>query len=304
MQLFIQRMVEGLSNGAMYAIVAVALVIIFKATTLVNFAQGGLAMFGAYMINVFAIEQGLPLLVGFALGALVMAVVASGIERVLVRPFDPEDHLPVVLITFGIAYILQAVAGWKFGTEFKSFPSPFPATPADYISVMGARVRYDRLGVILVLGLVVVSVNLILNKTKAGLAFRAVSSNTESARLVGVKTGLILNFGWILAAFYGAIGGGMVAHFTQLDSSFMDKILIFSFAAATLGGLDSINGAVVGGLIIGLIESPVQPMIREYVPGFEFLTSDLALVIAFLLILGVLFAKPSGLFGTVRVERV
>jgi len=304
MQLFIQRLVEGLSNGAMYAIVAVALVIIFKATTLVNFAQGGLAMFGAYMINVFAIEQGLPLWIGFLLGAVVMAIFASGVERVLVRPFDPEDHLPVVLITFGVAYILQAVAGWKFGTEFKSFPSLFPAKPTDYISVLGARVRYERLGVILVLAVIAVAVHLILNKTKIGLAFRAVSSNTESARLVGVKTGIVLNFGWVMASFFGAIGGGMVAHFTQLDSGFMDKILIFSFAAATLGGLDSINGSIIGGLIIGLIESPVQPMIRSYVPGFEFLTSDLALVVAFLLILGVLFVKPSGLFGTVRVERV
>lgn len=304
MSLFLQRLIEGVSNGAMYAVVAVALVIIFKATTLINFAQGGLAMFAAYMANVFAIEQGLPLVVGIFLGATVIAIVAMGIERVLIRPFDPNDHLPVVLITFGIAYILQAVAAWKFGTEFKSFPSPFPAGPTDHIEVLGARLRYERLGVVAVLAVMVFAVHMILNKTKVGLAFRAVSSNTESARLVGVKTGKTLNFGWALAAFFGGVGGALVAHFTQLDSGFMDKVLIFSFAAATLGGLDSINGAVVGGLIIGVVESPIQPMVREYVPGFHFLTADLALLVAFLLILGVLFVKPSGLFGTTRVERV
>lgn len=304
MSLFLQRLVEGLSQGAMYAVVAVALVIIFKATTLINFAQGGLAMFAAYMANVFAVEQGLPLVVGIFLGALVIAVVAMGIERTLIRPFDPNDHLPVVLITFGIAYILQAVAAWKFGTEFKSFPSPFPSAADDFIQIGGARIRWARLGVVAVLAVMVLAVHLILNKTKIGLAFRAVSSNTESARLAGVKTGRTLNFGWALAAFFGGIGGALVAHFTQLDSGFMDRVLIFSFAAATLGGLDSINGAVAGGLIIGVIESPVQPMIREHVPGFEFLTADLALLVAFLLILGVLFVKPSGLFGTVRVERV
>jgi len=304
MSLFLQRMIEGLSNGAMYGVVAVSLVIIFKATTLINFAQGGLAMFGAYMANVFAIEQGLPLIVGILMGAAVMAVVASGIERVLIRPFDPSNHLPVVLITFGIAYILQAVAAWKFGTEFKSFPSPFPAGPNDHIEIAGARLRYERLGVVLVLVIMVGLVHLILNKTKIGLAFRAVSSNTESAKLVGVKTGRTLNFGWALAAMFGGVAGGLVAHFTQLDSGFMDKILIFSFAAATLGGLDSINGAVIGGLIIGLVESPIQPMVRDYVPGFHFLTSDLALLVAFLLILGVLLVKPAGLFGTTRVERV
>ena len=304
MSLFLQRLIDGLSNGAMYAVVAVALVIIFKATTLINFAQGGLAMFAAYMANVFAIEQGLPLVVGILLGAAVMMVIAMAVERTLVRPFDPSNHLPVVLITFGVAYILQAVAAWKFGTEFKSFPSPFPSGPTDHIEVAGARLRYERLGVIAVLAAMVGLVHLLLNKTKIGLAFRAVSSNTDSAKLVGVKTGRTLNFGWALAALFGGVGGSILAHFTQLDSGFMDKILIFSFAAATLGGLDSINGTVLGGLIIGLIESPVQPMIREYVPGFEFLTSDLALVVAFLLILGVLFVKPSGLFGTVSVERV
>jgi branched-chain amino acid transport system permease protein len=304
MSLFLQRLIEGLSNGAMYGVVAVALVIIFRATTLINFAQGGLAMFGAYMANVFAIEQGLPLVVGILLGASVMAVFAMGVERVLVRPFDPNDHLPVVLITFGVAYILQAVAAWKFGTEFKSFPSPFPSGPDDHLEIAGARLRYERLGVVAVLAIMVFAVHMLLTRTKVGLAFRAVSSNTESARLVGVKTGRTLNFGWALASFFGGIGGALVAHFTQLDSGFMDKVLIFSFAAATLGGLDSINGAVIGGLIIGLVESPIQPMIRENVPGFEFLTSDLALLVAFLLILAVLLVKPSGLFGTVRVERV
>jgi branched-chain amino acid transport system permease protein len=302
-KLFLQRVFDGLNNGAVYAVVAVALVLIFKATTLVNFAQANMAMFGTYLVWMFATQQGFPVWGAIFVAMILTAILGAGIERVLIRPFDPTDHLPVVLITFGIAAILEAVAGWKWGLEFHKFPSPFPAKPSDYVSIGGARLRYETIGTLAVLALMVFALFLILNKTKVGLAFRAVSSNTESARLVGVRTGRTLQFGWALAAALGTLGGALVARQTNLEPAFMAKLVIFSFAAATLGGLDSIGGTVFGAFLVAMIQSLLVGYAQD-VPGMSWLKSNFALVIAFVVILVVLLFKPSGLYGTRRIERV
>jgi branched-chain amino acid transport system permease protein len=302
-KLFLQRVFDGLNNGAVYAVVAIGLVLIFKATTLVNFAQGNMAMFGTYLVWMLATQQSFPVWLAIIVSMILTAIMGAAIERVLIRPFDPTDHLPVVLITFGIAAILAAIAGWKWGLEFHKFPSPFPSKPSDYVSIGGARLRYETIGTLIVLALMVWVVFMILNKTKVGLAFRAVSSNTESARLVGVRTGRTLQFGWALAAALGTLGGAMVARQTNLEPAFMDKLLIFSFAAATLGGLDSIGGTVLGAFIVAMIQSLLVGYAQD-VPGLGWLKSNFALVIAFVVILVVLLFKPAGLYGTRRIERV
>ncbi len=306
LKLFLQRIFDGLTNAGTYAVVAIALVMIFKATTLVNFAQANMAMFGTYVAWWLA-GKGAGGIGRIWLG-IIIAMVASAamgaiIERVLIRPFDPNDHLPVVLITFGVAAVLEAFAGGFFGLEPHAFKSPFPANPDDKLTIGGAFLRYETLGTLVVLALMLVVVFAVLNKTKVGLAFRAVSSNTESARLVGVRTGRTLQFGWAFAAALGTLGGALVANDTQLDPAFMAKLTIFAFAAATLGGLDSIGGAVIGAFIVATIQSLLVGYARE-VPGLGWLTSNFALVIAFVVILVVLLFKPSGLFGTRRIERV
>ncbi len=302
-RLFLQRIFDSLNNGAAYAVTAISLVLIFKATTLINFAQANISMFGAYVCWQLAFKNGLPVWVGIFAAMALMAVVGAGIERVLIRPFDPSDHLPVVLITFGLASILEAVAGGIWGKEFHAFPSPFPAKPTDFISIGGARLRYETLGTLFVMGLMILLLFVILNKTKMGLAFRAVSSNVESARLVGVRTGRTLQFGWALAAALGTLGATLVARSTQLEPAFMAKLVIFAFAAATLGGLDSINGAVIGAFIVAVVQSLVTGYAQE-LPGLGWLKSNFALVLAFVVILVVLLFKPSGLYGTRRIERV
>lgn len=302
-KLFLQRLFDGLNNGAVYAVVAVALVLIFKATTFVNFAQANMAMFGTYLVWMLATEQGFPIWIAIFAAMALTAVMGAGIERALIRPFDPADHLPLLLITFGISAVLEAIAGWKWGLEFKKFPSPFPAKPEDYVDIAGARLRYETIGTVLALAAMVLVLFLILNKTKVGLAFRAVSSNIESARLVGVRTGRTLQFGWALAAAMGTLGGALVARQTNLEPAFMAKLVIFSFAAATLGGLDSIGGAVLGAFIVAMIQSLLVGYAQE-VPGLHWLKSNFALVIAFVVILVVLLFKPSGLYGTRRIERV
>ncbi|MGF1600365.1 MAG: branched-chain amino acid ABC transporter permease [Acidimicrobiales bacterium] len=319
MQLFLQRLFDGLDNGAVYAVVAVALVLIFKATTLVNFAQGELAMFGTFIAYVLAVpgtdttlSYGLgwsDFKVGFLPLGLMLAIIVAmaisaaagaAIERVLIRPFDPTDHLPVVLITLGIFLILNAVAGYLWNFNPRPFPSLFPNAPDAYVGIGGARLRHSVIGTWAVLGLISLVLWFILSKTKIGLAFRAVSSNTESARLVGVRVGRVLMFGWALAAAFGTLGGSLVAPKLFLQPNMMAVLLIFSFAAATIGGLDSLVGAVVGGISIGLIQSILVGYLGDYDPAFIVLS----LAVAFVVILVVLWFKPAGLFGTSRVERV
>ncbi len=319
MQLFLQRVFDGLDNGAVYAVVAVALVLIFKATTLVNFAQGELAMFGTFIAYVLAVDPAdsnleytlgwagriddvnrLGLLAAIAIAMAVSAGAGAVIERVLIRPFDPTDHLPVVLITLGLFLILNAVAGQLWNFTPRAFPSLFPKGPDDFVSIGGARLRFTVLGTWLTLAVIGAILWAVLTKTKVGLAFRGVSSNTESARLVGVRVGKTLMFGWALAAAFGTLGGALVAPKLFLQPNMMATLLIFSFAAATVGGLDSLVGAVIGGISIGLIEGVLVGYLADADPAF----SVLKLAVAFVVILIVLMLKPTGLFGTRAVERV
>ncbi len=308
-RLFFQRLFDGLDNGAVYAIVAVALVLIFKATTLINFAQGELAMFGTFFAYVGAVTLGwqdfslgpipLGLMAAIFVAMALSAGVGASIERVLIRPFDPSDHLPVVLITLGLFLILNAIAGFIWNVNPRPFPSMFPDR-TNFVDVFGARLFYDVIGTWAVLGVMFVVLYFVLQRTKIGLAFRAVSSNTESSRLVGVRVGRVLMFGWALAAAFGTLGGSMVAPKLFLKPDMMALLLIFSFAAATVGGLDSLPGAVIGGIIIGLIQSILVGYLGDNDTAFI----NLSLAVAFIVILAVLWFKPSGLFGTERVERV
>jgi branched-chain amino acid transport system permease protein len=316
MELFVQRVFDGLSNGAIYAAVAVALVLIFKATTLINFAQGELAMIGTFFAYVFAVQTDLlgflgdgyvRIWVSLVIAMALSAVLGAVIERVLVRPFDPEDHLPVVLITLGLFLIINAVAGVIWNYEPRILPNLFPDDRfieffESEENKVGARLWYDSIGVLVALGVMLAVLWLILNRTKMGLAFRAVSSNTDSARLVGVRTGRVLMFGWALAAAFGAMGGILVAPRLNLSPNMMAPVLIYAFAAAAIGGLDSLGGAAVGGIVVGLIGSVVNGYLSD-IEAFSFFRAT-PLLIPLLTLLFVLWFKPSGLFGTARVERV
>ncbi len=308
-RLFFQRLFDGLDNGAIYAVVAVALVLIFKATTLINFAQGELAMFGTFLAYVAAVTLGWN---GFTIGPIpagliaaivvamaVSAMVGASVERVLIRPFDPSNHLPVVLITVGLFLILNSFAAFIWNVNPRPFPSLFPDR-TNFVEVFGARLFYDVIGTWAVLAVVGVVLYFVLQRTKIGLAFRAVSSNTESSRLAGVRVGRVLMFGWALASAFGTLGGAMVAPKLFLKPDMMALLLIFSFAAATVGGLDSLTGAVVGGISIGLVQSLFVGYLGDNDSAFIILS----LAIAFVVILAVLWFKPSGLFGTEQVERV
>lgn len=297
MELFLARLFDGLSAGATYAVIAVALVLIYKATTLINFAQGELAMLGSFFAYIFAVEQGMPIVLAIVLAMILSAVLAAGIERVLIRPFDPADHLPLVIITLGGFLVINATAGMIWGFDPRKFPEVFPE--GDLWTYGIARLRWYTVGTVATVLILLVLLTLLLNKTKIGLAFRAVSSNLESAGLVGVRAGPTLQFGWMLATAVGTVAGVLFVAdpFRQLDPLWAQRVLIFAAAAAVLGGLDSLWGALVGGLTIGLVES----LLVGYV---DWIPTQMGLSAAVVVILAVLLVRPAGLFGTQRVERV
>ncbi len=297
MELFLARLFDGISSGATYAAIAVALVLIYKATTLINFAQGELAMLGTFVTYVIAVEQGLPVVVSLVLAMVATAVLAAVTERALIRPFDPSNHLPLVIITLGLFLLINALAGMIWGYDPRRFPGIFPA---DDLYTFGiARLRWYTVGTLVTVVVLLLLLSLLLRKTKIGLAFRAVSSNLESAGLVGVRAGPTLQFGWALAAAVGTLAGVLFVSdpVRQLDPNFAQRVLIFASAAAVLGGLDSLWGALAGGLALGLVESIVVGYV-EWIP------SQFGLATAVFVLIAVLIIRPEGLFGSKRVERV
>tara|TARA_B100000953_G_scaffold242557_1_gene204268 strand:+ start:933 stop:1823 length:891 start_codon:yes stop_codon:yes gene_type:complete len=294
--LFLQRVVDAITNGSTYALIAVAMVLIFKATTLINFAQGEQAMLGA-----FAVLQlwnwGIPMWGAVIIGMLFSGILAAGLERAFIRKFDPADHLPLVIITLGLFLVINAVAAiiWRFDPQ--SFPQLFPSGNA--FTYNNVRLSWYSIFAFGSCVLVLFVLQTLLTRTKIGLAFRAVSSNLESSRLSGIKIGPTLQFGWALAAAAGTLGASIYAAnpVLQIEPSMMLRALIFSVTAAALGGLDSLWGALIGGLTIGFVQSVVV----QYIP---FIPNEMSLSAAVVVLLIVLTLRPSGVLGTRAVERV
>lgn len=295
MDLFIDQFLNGIGRGAVYASVGLALVLIYRTTGLLNFAQGEMALFSTF-VTWWLTDQGIGI-VPAILGSVVFSVIAGAvIERVLIRPVESgHNPLNVVIVTLGMFLAINALAQLIFikpGQEALQMPSPFPE--GDF-----AGIRKETIGLVLVLVLECVLLWVLLQRTKVGLALRAVASNPESARLVGINTGTMLMVGWGLAAGLGAVAGSLVASQSSgFDTSLMQQILVYSFAGAALGGFDSPIGAVVGGLIVGVAES----LTYQYGPDIGL--AGIELVVPMALILGVLLIKPNGLFGRTIVERV
>jgi branched-chain amino acid transport system permease protein len=290
MEALLHQVFAGLANGAVYASLALALVTIYRVTHFVNFAQGELALFSTYAAWAL-IEGGASYWVAFAVTVVGSFVLGAIIERVVIRPASRAPALSVVIVFIGLMVILNSVTGWLFGTTTRSFPSPFPAEPPFGNRYVGSH-ELGVVGVTLgMLGLVYAFFRF----TCLGLALRAVADNAESSRLVGIRVERMLALGWGLAAALGAVAGIMVAPIVFLDPSMMSAVMLYAFAAALLGGIDSPGGAVVGGFVVGVVEN----LMGAYVIGTE-----LKLTVALALIVGVLAIRPSGLFGQPSAARV
>lgn len=289
MEAFLHQVLSGLATGSIYAIVALALVMIYQATHLVNFAQGEMAMFSTYLAWTM-IDAGFPYWLAFAGTVALSFVLGVAIERIVIRPVEKAPVLAVVIVFIGLLVILNSVAGWIYTYTIKSFPSPFP----DH-TILGGYVSAHELGVMAVTMGVLGLLFLFFRFTPLGLAMRAAAQNPVSSRLVGIRVGWMLALGWGLAAAIGAVAGMLVAPIVFLDPNMMAGILLYGFAGALLGGIDNPAGAVVGGLAVGVLEN---------LSGAYLVGTELKLTVALVLIVGVLLVRPSGLFGRVVVSRV
>lgn len=293
MELLMQQTISGMASGAIYASLAVALVLIYRSTEIVNFAQGEMAMFSTY-IAWQLLQDGAPYWVAVGVTLVASFVGGVAIERIVIRPMKRRSELTIIIVTIGLFILINALAGFLWTFQVRGFPSPWVARN---ITLGGVRVGLSTLGILAVVALVVGALFLLFARTRLGLVMRAAAENPESSRLVGIRVGWMLALGWGLAATVGALSGILVAPILFLDPNMMLSVLIFAFAAATLGGFDSPLGAVVGGLIVGVSEN----LAGTYVAAIG---ADLKIVVPIVIIVAVLLVRPQGLFGHARIERV
>jgi branched-chain amino acid transport system permease protein len=290
--IFAQQTVAGLSQGAIFGSLALALVLIYRATEVINFAQGEMAMATTYIAFQLT-AWGLTFWLAFFLTLIIAFVLGVVTQIVFIRPVQ-RSVIAVVIVTVGLFILIDGLVTWKWGGELRFMPAPFGNQVYHLGSVAFSR---QDLGVLLVTIASVVILWLLFQFTKVGLAMRAAALRPAAASLVGVRVNLMLALGWGLAAVLGAVSGMMTEPTTFLQPIMMQPILLYAFAAAVLGGLESPAGAVIGGLLIGVFMN----LIGQYV-GFA--TSELRLPIAFGVLLLVLLVKPNGLFGRRQVRRV
>jgi branched-chain amino acid transport system permease protein len=287
---FTHQVLSGLAMGSVYACVALAIVMIYQATRLVNFAQGEMAMFSTYLAWAM-IDAGVPYWIAFFLTVIVSFLLGAAIERLVIRRFDGAPVLTVVIVFVGLLVIINSVAGWLFTYTIKSFESPFPETSR----IGSGYISPHEMGAIGVTLAMLALIYAFFRYTPLGLAMRAAAENPTSARLVGISVSGMLAIGWGLAAAVGAVAGMMAAPIVYLDPNMMGGVLLYGFAAALLGGIDNPWGAALGGFIVGVLEN---------IAGAYLVGSEIKLSVALAIIIGVLVAKPSGLFGRVIVTRV
>lgn len=290
---FIQLIIDGLSTGSIYAVLALAIVLVNQATGMVNFAQGALAVLSGY-IALTALRAGAPLIVAILIAIAASFLLGAVIERVIVRRFERGDPDTAVVVTIGLLTGITGICAWLWSYNNQLFPSLFPNAT---ISFLGASVSLRSIGTIAVIVAIMGLLQGVFIGTKLGLALRAVSINQESAAYSGLPVGRLLMVGWGLAAALGAVGGVLVAPQLTLTPGMMDTALVYALAAVMLGGLSSPVGVVIAAWLIGVLENLAAVYIG-------FIGHDLKVVVPFLLIFVVLVVRPQGLFGRKAVVRV
>ena len=296
---FMQQVVSGLAAGAVYALLALALVIIHRSTGVINFAQGEMALLSTYIAWALITDHGLAYWPAFVATLAISFAGGVATHRVVIRPVEGGSVLRIVIVTIGLLIAINGVVLWVWGGEPRALQSPFGN---DVYDIRGVVITENDIGTIVVAFGIVLLLWALFRFTKIGLAIRAAAVNPHEARLVGVRVTWMLALGWGLAATLGAVAGMLTAPTVGLDPNMMQAVLIYAFAAAVLGGIDSPVGAVVGGLLLGVLLNLLSYLAQYDL--FDWFTEELRLPMALLLILVVLLVKPSGLFGRPEVKRV
>src|ERR687884_130087 len=290
---FWQQVVSGLASGGIYASLALAIVIVYRSSGVINFAQGEMATFATFLAWTF-LDHGISFWPAFALTLAIAFAGGVALERVVIRPVEGRPVLTVVILTIGLLILINGATQWIWGGAVRKFPSPFSTRP---IHIGSAAFSIQDIGIVGVSLAAVAVLTAFFRFTKLGLGLRAAAVNPDESRLVGVRVGWMLALGWGLAAALGAVSGMMVAPVVFLDPNMMQGILLYAFAAAVLGGLESPVGAVVGGLLLGVGLN----LLGTYV---GFVKPELHLPVALAVLLVVLLVRPAGLLGRVAVRRV
>jgi branched-chain amino acid transport system permease protein len=291
---FARLTVEGVALGSVYGSLALALVLVYRATHVINFAQGELALLTTYIAYELG-HKGLSYWAAFAATLAIAFVLGTVLQITLIRPVQHRSVIATVIVTVGLFILIDGVVNWIWGGEFKSMKSPFGT---GYFLVGGVTIPHLYVGMVVVVFASAVLVWMLFRFTKLGLGMRAAALRPTAASLVGVRVDSMLAVGWGLAAVLGAVAG-LMAEPSQLflSPTMMQPILVFAFAAAVLGGLESPAGALVGGILIGVMTT----LIIGYVPQ---ISSELQVPFTFAVLLLILLVKPSGLFGRREVRRV
>ena len=292
MELFTNQVLAGVATGAIYACMALAVVMIYQAIDHLNFAQGEMAMFSTF-IAWQLLQWGVPYWGAFVLVLMLSFIGGIVVERALFKPLAKAPVLTHVAGFIALFAIINSVAGLVWDFTIKQFPTPFGSSP-----FLGSRlISTHQAGMIGVTLVLLVFLYIFFRFTRIGLAMRAAATLPESARLVGINTSWMIALGWGMAAATGSIAGMLIAPVVFLEPNMMGGILIYGFAAAVLGGLSSPLGAVIGGFLVGIFEN----LAGTYIPGVG---NELKLPIALALIITVLVVKPAGLLGRPIVKRV
>ena len=301
MEQLLQQTASGLANGAIYACLALALVMIFVSTDHINFAQGELSMFSAFICWQL-LQWGVSFWIALPVVALFSFLIGVSIERVILRPLHNAPILSVVVVFIGLLAIFHSLAGAIWGHTIKAFPSPFPNITFAGSGYIGPH----QIGMIAVTLVLLLALFGFFRFTPLGLAMRAAAQNPASARLAGIRVDWMLALGWGLAAAIGAVAGTLVAPAVYLEPNMMASILLYGFAGALVGGISSPGGAVAGGFIVGVLENLVAYFgnLLEKSTGVYVVGNGEKLMVALVIVITVLTLKPSGLFGHVTVKRV
>jgi branched-chain amino acid transport system permease protein len=290
MEVFFRQVCAGLATGGIYAIVALALVMIYKAARHVNFAIGEMATLSTFVAFAM-INHRVPYWLAFVATLLLSFVAGLTIERLVIRRMEAASHAAAVIVIIGLLLIFNSLSSWIFGTTIRTFPSPFPSRTPFGITWLASH----QLGALATTLALMGAVWVLFHRTSLGLALRATADNTLSSRLAGVRVGRMLAIGWGLSSAIGAVAGMMIAPILYLEPNMMAPVLLYGFAAALLGGIDNPAGAVVGGFLVGVMEA---------IAGAYIVGSELKQTVALIVIVLVLMFRPAGLFGQKIVVRV
>jgi len=293
-EILIQLTVTGLAWGSVYACIALGFVLIFKSTDIFNFAQPELMMFGAYIAFTLITTLKLPFVLGFFCTLILMILIGSLLEMMVVRPMVGEPVLAVIMVTLGLANVLKGLTGLFWGYEELQFPSPFSEEP---LIIFGAAINQAEIYTIVATAILLVIFFLFFKYSGAGISMRATAEDTRTAFLMGINVKGVFTASWAIASVVATIAGVFLASFTFLEP-IMGHVGLKALPAMILGGMDSVHGAIIGGLIIGVTENLAGFYLEDY------LGSGINEITAYVIVLIVMMIRPYGLFGTKEIERV